>query len=666
MKIARPTLCGLVALQLLAIAWPATPASALLAQQRAQGDFNGDGFDDLAIGVLGEDDGAGAVNVLYGTALGLAATNNQIWRQGSGGIVGGPEPGDQFGQVLATGDFNGDGYGDLAVGVPGEGEGGVFQSVGGVNVIYGSATGLTGAGNQFWNQDSPNILGVNEGADGTASNYGENFGAALAVGDFNDDGFSDLAVGVPGETTILLNFLSFVGAFSGSVNVIYGSASGLTADGNQFWNQSLGLEGTSEPFDAFGSSLAAADFDGDGFDDLAVGVPGENTGGRDAGAVNVIRGGVNGLTEIGNQFWSQDSTGIAGTSDAEDKFGYSVAAGNFNGDGFFDLAIGIPGQDVSGHEKAGAVAVLFGRAGGLSSTNNQLWNQDFVSPSTGVALADTAEDFDLFGSNVAAGDFNGDGRDDLAIAAYIEDIGIQNGVGAVHILYGGGTVLAPQGNQFWHQNVFNIEGTTEERDNFGTGIAPGDFNDDGYVDLAIGVPGDGSDDAGGVNVIYGTAGGLDAANDQLWSQDSPGILDSREQSDLFGYAVAGSSTTGGGAGVSGEFAELVQDCKKEGAKQHCRVEGVLMAFNPGTFAAGNSLTRFFLSSDAVFDAGDELVGEEKVPSLEPDESVEVAFKLKLPKGRNATGEFLIAVMDADDQVPEVNENNNVVVSGEIE
>ena len=145
-----------------------------------------------------------------------------------------------------------------------------------------------------------------------------------------------------------------------------------------------------------------------------------------------------------------------------------------------------------------------------------------------------------------------------------------------------------------------------------------------------------------------------------------GILDSDEQGDHFGTAVTGSSSTGGGPGVSGQFAELAEDCKKDGPKQHCTLGGVLMAFNPGTFRAGRSVTRFFLSSDAVFDATDEFVGEEKVPSLDPDDSVEVKVKLKLPKEGRAAGDFLIAVMDADDQVPEVNENNNVVVSSDIQ
>lgn len=90
----------------------------------AKGDFNNDGLADLAVGVPREDVGtitdAGAVNIIYGSANGLTAVGNQFWTQNSEGILNAAEPGDQFGSALASGDFNGDGYSDLAVGVPKE------------------------------------------------------------------------------------------------------------------------------------------------------------------------------------------------------------------------------------------------------------------------------------------------------------------------------------------------------------------------------------------------------------------------------------------------------------------------------------------------------------------------------------------------------------------
>jgi hypothetical protein len=108
------------------------------------------------------------------------------------------------------------------VGVPGE-DVGTIVDAGAVNVIYGSPRGLTAAGNQLWTQDSQGIKDLAEAE-------GERFGAALAAANFGEGSPADLAVGVPGED---------VGTIvdAGAVNVLYGSASGLTAAGNQLWHQ---------------------------------------------------------------------------------------------------------------------------------------------------------------------------------------------------------------------------------------------------------------------------------------------------------------------------------------------------------------------------------------------------------------------------------------------
>jgi len=147
---------------------------------------------------------------------------------------------------------------------------------------------------------------------GGASEAFDSFGWALAAGDFNNDGFADLAVGAP--------FENLGGAeAAGAVSVLYGSASGLTASGGQLFTQ---VGGAVEDGDFFGFALAAGDFNNDGFDDLAAGAPWERVGSLGlAGAVSVIPGSAGGLTATGGQLFTQNSPGVPGVAEAFDQFG---------------------------------------------------------------------------------------------------------------------------------------------------------------------------------------------------------------------------------------------------------------------------------------------------------------------------------------------------------
>jgi len=213
--------------------------------------------------------------------------------------------------------------------------------------MYGSFIGLTSSNSESWVQDDLN---------GSFSEGDDHFGSSLAVGDFDGDGYDDLAAGAAGED---VGFVTDAGA----VNVVYGSGFGLTSLGSQFWTQDDLIGSSAEAFDGFGETLAVGDFDGDGFDDLAVGTPGENIGSAtDAGAVNIIYGSTFGLSSTGNQFLSQnDVTG--GSAQSFDEFGYSLSTGDYNRDGFEDLAIASPGE--GGVSNTGAVNILYGSFGGL-------------------------------------------------------------------------------------------------------------------------------------------------------------------------------------------------------------------------------------------------------------------------------------------------------------
>ena len=406
------------------------------------GDFNNDGFDDLVAGVPGEDissvTDAGAVNVLYGSSSGLrsnSSPNDQIWHQNAGLTGSSAEAGDQFGGALAVGDFDDDGYDDLAVGVPGEDIGSVTDA-GAINIIYGSSTGLTTSNNQFWHQGRSDAFGTVNGV----YEAGDHFGAELTVGDFNSDGIDDLAIAAPGEA---------IGsrANAGAVNVLYGKNNvGLTTQNDQIWHQNKGLAGVAETGDLFGSAIAAGDFDGDGTDDLAVGVSGEDVGSiTDAGAINIIYGSGSGLTTAGNHTFHQKK-GLAGAAEPFDRFGSSLAAGDFNRavilvngqpvgiEGYDDLAVGVPGEDIGSIPDAGAVNVIYGSSSGLATANNQLWHQN-KSDSSG-SINGSSDAFDHYGAAVAAGDFDGDVRDDLAVGVPGEDVGNMTDAGVVNVLYG--------------------------------------------------------------------------------------------------------------------------------------------------------------------------------------------------------------------------------------
>jgi hypothetical protein len=359
-------------------------ASAESVQADLNADFNNDGFADLAVGAPGESIGsivnAGAVNVLYGSATGSTGTGSQFFTQNTAGVGSTAEAGDTFGNALGVGDFNNDGFADLAIGAAGESSS--RHEVGAVNVLYGSAAGLSGTGSQFFTQDSPGV--------GSTAEAGDFFGSTLGVGDFDNDGFADLGVGVQGES-----IGSIVNA--GAVNVLYGSATGLSGTGSLFFTQdSPGVGSTAEAGDFFGSTLGVGDFDNDGFADLAVGVPFESIGSiPDAGAVNVLPGSAAGLTGTGSLFFTQDKPGVGSSAETNDSFGFALAAGDFDNDGFADLAVGVPFESIGSILDAGAVNVLPGSAAGLTGTGSQFFTQD--SPGVGSS----AEESDQFGFALA-------------------------------------------------------------------------------------------------------------------------------------------------------------------------------------------------------------------------------------------------------------------------
>ena len=507
-----------------------------------RGDFNGDGRADQAIGIPKEDlpsaADAGAVQVLYGTDTALSGANDQRFTQDVPGVPDVAEPGDRFGAATAASDFNGDGYGDLAIGTPGEDDGGVTD-MGRVTILYGSATGLKTAGALLLGQGSPGVPDGNE--------PGDKFGGALAAGNLGRGTEGDLAIGAPGEDVGAINS-------AGAVTTLYGTADGLGTAGAALWHQDVaGVEQTAEAGDAFGSVLAIGDLGSGAEGDLIVGVPTENAG---RGVVQVLYGTtVNGVSAAGDTLISQNTPGLGSSAQVGDKFGAALAVGSLqNAESAYDLAVGSPGEDAGGNADSGTVHVLFGRDAGALTTQ-AAWNINQGHPviATGNGIGDR------FGAALAIGDFGGKGDGgakqgspasltaeaadlgDLAVGVPGESFGELDDVGAVSILYGD---LGPDGPhvQHWHQDVAGVAGTNEAGDKFGAALAAAPYRGAPAVaGLSIGVPGDkagGVTGSGAMATLYGTPGGLMTSGSQRWSQGASGLQDAAEAGDAFGSVLA--------------------------------------------------------------------------------------------------------------------------------
>ena len=447
--------------------------------------------------------------LLFGSANGLAQL--ALVRQGreSGGAL---ETGDFFGGALATGDFNGDGFDDVAAGAPYEKIGAAVNAGGAVLVNYGSPLGVTWLGARL-------LLP----ADGGYSNSSlAQMGFALAAGDFNNDGYDDLAVGLPAAT---VNGQ----ASAGMIFVYLGSASGLSASAAVLDQSNFGA--LVEANDRFGAAVATGRLGSDAFADLAIGSPGENTG---AGAVFVIFGYLGGVNT--SAVLALDSAAIGVTPQTNAGLGSALAIGNIRGASFQELIIGAPNTDVGVVLNTGNVHVVTGNSSGLNTGSVLHWD---ITRTGEAYQADS-----LFGFSLAIGNLygDGDGSSDLAIGIP----GMAQNAGRVSIERGtsGNPIFSMLLDQY--DGLATGPGTFDEPgDLFGWAVATGDVNGDGIDDLAVGAPGeadhrvkgDDGDNNGWVQIFRG--GNTGVANSSGF--ESYGEVDLGDKPDgnaSLGYALA--------------------------------------------------------------------------------------------------------------------------------
>ncbi len=458
-------------------------------------DVNGDGYADTVVGSPGEDLGsardAGMVHVFYGGASGLSGSASTAITQESAHEIS--EAGDRFGQATVSGDFNADGFADIAVSAPGE-DVGALTDGGAVYVFHGGTDGLR-----------PGFRAISADRVSPALPNGANLGYALATGYLDGvDVYEDLAIGAPG-------------AGPGYVVTARGSYGG-GFDLERHDQDAPGIEGYNQNGDRFGASLAVGDLDDDSQDEFVVGAPGDREDrGWATGSATVISLGY--PTSTGKR-WSKDTTGVPGgggsynlaNGDSPDSFGHRVAVDDINGDGQEDLLVAAPGSPVTvdGVRKrdAGTVTVLYS---GTTTGAVQISQQ-----ATGIPGISGQEDH--FGSALATGDGNGDGTAEWAVYS----------PGDTYV-----TVVAGATGRAWTQNSSGIPGSTETGDDWGRHLRYAEVKGNGYCSLVVGAPGENSA-SGAFTVIHGSGTGLTGTGAQYLSQNSAYVSGAAESGDRFG------------------------------------------------------------------------------------------------------------------------------------
>ncbi|MGW5731603.1 MULTISPECIES: VCBS repeat-containing protein [Streptomyces] len=419
-----------------------------------------------------------------------------------------PLAGSAAAATTAKFDLNGDGYTDIAVGMPNATVNGKAKA-GYVSVIYG--------GPQSPSQSTGVISQAEAGIPGTPE-AGDRFGSSVVPVDVDGDGTFELVVGAAGESL----------ATDG-----IGTEGTITVLDNSEWNikGTTVARGVSE-FSGIGDTVAAGDYDGDGDIDLAYNERGEERGAlrfrpgpltADPVTTTTLRnypmGGrtldlatgdfdADGRDDLATSWKAMEDSGtfITRWDDqakpaqwwADADSGSALATADFDRDGTDDLAVGnvMPnGESETTHcedRTGGAVLLLKGSKSAPFGTENECFTQS--SPEVGG----TAEDGDEFGVALAAGDLNGDSRPELVVGVPGEDVGTVKDAGGYVTL--NGTEHGLYGGLARSQSTANMPGTAEAGDRFGAQVAVGDYNRDGLRDTAVSAPGEnaGEPRSGGV------------------------------------------------------------------------------------------------------------------------------------------------------------------------
>ncbi len=429
----------------------------------ASGDLNGDGYDDVVVSSLGIGDTNNSVYIMYGQeavfADGAIAGEAHITASSR----------QHLGIAIAVGDLNGDGYDDVAMSSTNDIDKDSNALAGVVYVVYGGSTELTDL-----NLDSTN-------SSITTGPSNDTFGTNVAIADLNGDGAAELLIGD-----------EYYGSNSeGAVYIRYGTSGSELSD-TTLTNtaSSIILEGRAMS-DNFSDDMAnVGDVNQDGYEDVAIAAP--YGGASDVGHIYLLYGqsanfsGINRIDTVAPRF-----TGEA----TNDRAGSVSNAGDINDDGYDDFFVGV--QRASSN--TGRVYVIFGKSS--TYANDTLSTKIHYS---GILVGSRA------GHVVAVTDTDADGYSDMAIGTSSEDYGY------TYVVTGDSTMISSSVSGYPE-----YVGTTTG-DSFGTVLATGDYNQDGYGDVAVGAYGfnNADGDNGAVYFIYSYVDqdgdgvtGIDGVND---------------------------------------------------------------------------------------------------------------------------------------------------------